>query len=406
MERNNNNNVIFENHEGIGEISYTSIDSNSESSQKSCNSEKEYFNEKPNISRNSSVIKEVYSDNLDEEMKIIKDLLDEYNYIGMDTEFPGTVFSLKNLSDDFYYKTLQKNVSELKLIQLGITLTNKDGEYPKNIPYHTWQFNFKFNVEKDKYSEESLNLLKRTGIDFDKLKKNGIEHKRFGKFLQKTGLVLNPNVKWISFHGSYDFAYLLKLLVKESLSSNENKFMYSLGLYFPHFYDIRVLIKDIDLYFHGGLNKLISILKIERKGIKHQAGSDSIATIEAFHKLIENGSITKLKMKNLDKVLYGVGKGRDNENTIKYMKNENNSDNCNNLKIFDKNNNNFNRNETNLFSNNNLMYIKNLKMNMNKCQNNNNYIKCFYPIYIINGCGIMNNNILFNQMRLCQAMMA
>jgi outer membrane protein OmpA-like peptidoglycan-associated protein len=115
----------------------------------------------------------------------------------MDTEFPGTVFSLKNLSDDFYYKTLQKNVNELKLIQLGITLTNKDGEYPKNIPYHTWQFNFKFNVEKDKYSEESLNLLKRTGIDFDKLKKNGIEHKKFGKFLQKTGLVLNPNVKWI-----------------------------------------------------------------------------------------------------------------------------------------------------------------------------------------------------------------
>ena len=402
----NNNNVILENDENIEKIIDTSTDNNSESSQKPYNTEKEYFNEKLNISRNSSVIKEVYSENLDEEMKVIYPLLKEYNYIGMDTEFPGTVYSLKNLSDDFYYKTLQKNVNELKLIQLGITLTNKDGEYPKNIPYHTWQFNLKFNEEKDKYSEESLYLLKSTGIDFDKLKKNGIEHKKFGKFLQKTGLVLNPNVKWISFHGSYDFAYLLKLLDKESLSSSENKFMYSLGLYFPHFYDIRVLIKDIDLYFHGGLNKLISTLKIERKGIKHQAGSDSIATIEAFHKLIENGSITKLKMKRLDKVLYGLGKGRDNENTIKYMKNENNSGNYNNFKNFDKNNNNFNRNETNLPSNNNVMYIKNLKMNMNKCQNNNNYIKCFYPIYIINGCGIMNNNILFNQMRLCQAMMA
>ena len=187
MERNNNN-IILEQHEGIGEIFDTSTDSNSESSQKSCNSEKEYFNEKSDISRNSSVIKEVYSENLDEEMKIIKGLLEkEYNYIGMDTEFPGTVFSLKNLSDDFYYKTLQKNVNELKLIQLGITLTNKDGEYPKNIPYHTWQFNFKFNEEKDKYSEESLNLLKSTGIDFDKLKKDEIAHKKFGNFWQKPG---------------------------------------------------------------------------------------------------------------------------------------------------------------------------------------------------------------------------
>ena len=384
----NNNNVILENAENIEEISETSTDSNSESSQKSFNLGKGYFYDKSRILRNSSVIKEVYSENLDEEMKVIKPLLNEYNYIGMDTEFPGTVYSLKNLSDDFYYKTLQKNVNELKLIQLGITLTNKDGEYPKNIPYHTWQFNFKFDEEKDKYSEESLNLLKSTGIDFDKLKKNGIEHKKFAKILKRTGLVLNPDVNWISFHGSYDFAYLLKLLVKESLPSNENEFMYSLGLYFPHFYDIRVLIKDIDLYFHGGLNKLISTLKIQRKGIKHQAGSDSIATIEAFHKLIENGSITKLKLKKLDKVIYGVGKGRDNENTIKYMKNENNSDKSNNLKNFEKNN-------------NNMMNIQNQKMNMN-----NNYIKCFYPVYYINACRIMNNNILLNQMRLCQAMMA
>ena len=76
------------------------------------------------------------------------------------------------------------------------------------------------------------------------------------------------------------------------------------------------------------------------------------------------------------------------------MKNGNNSDNNNNLKNFEKNNNNFN-------NNNNMMNMQNQKMNMN-----NNYIKCFYPVYYINACRIMNNNILLNQMRLCQAMMA
>ena len=50
----------------------------------------------------------------------------------MDTEFPGTVYYLNNISNDFYYKTLKVNVDSTKLIQLGLTLTNKNGEFPKN----------------------------------------------------------------------------------------------------------------------------------------------------------------------------------------------------------------------------------------------------------------------------------
>ena len=57
----NNNNAILENAENIEEISETSTDSNSESSQKSFNLGKGYFYDKSRISRNSSVIKEVYS---------------------------------------------------------------------------------------------------------------------------------------------------------------------------------------------------------------------------------------------------------------------------------------------------------------------------------------------------------
>ena len=94
---------------------------------------------------------EVFADNFIQEIKNISSLLEEYNYIGMDTEFPGTVFCINNFTQDFYYKTLKLNVDSLKLIQLGITLTNSKGEYPKNYPYHTWQFNLEFDIKNDKF---------------------------------------------------------------------------------------------------------------------------------------------------------------------------------------------------------------------------------------------------------------
>ena len=131
------------------------------------------FNTEKDTPKEVNHIKEVYADNLLEELRVIGDLIEEYNYIGMDTEFPGTVYNLQIMTNDFYYKTLKINVDSLKLIQLGITLSNEKGEYPKNIPYHTWQFNFQFDLIRDIYNDESVKLLKNSGINFDKLKKKG-----------------------------------------------------------------------------------------------------------------------------------------------------------------------------------------------------------------------------------------
>ena len=396
-----NNNVSLEKENERNELSDAStVDTNSDSSPKSSTSEKISFNYDI-VSEKSTVIKEVYAENLEEEIKVIKSVINEYNYIGMDTEFPGTVYSLNNLTNDFYYKTMEKNVNSLKLIQLGITLTNKNGEYPKNIPYHTWQFNFKYDEKKDLYSEDSLNLLKSTGIDFENLKTNGIDQTKFGAILKDSWLVLNPNIIWVSFHGSYDFAYLLKLLINQNLPTTESDYINLLCCYFPNFYDIKSLIKDNDTYFHGGLNKLIYSLDIKRKGIKHQAGSDSIATIEAYHKLIENGSINVKKLKKFKNVLYGIGVGRDNENTIRYMNNTNNVINNSNI---NNNANLINRNEFNASVLKNMIYIQNQKLQMSKCIYNN-YMKCFYPMFFINNSfGIMKNNMMMNQIKMSQGM--
>ena len=90
-----------------------------------------------NNSANSSFIKDVYEDNFEEAFKEINSIKKEYNYIGMDTEFPGVVSFLKNITKDFYYKNMKNNVNSTKLIQLGITLTNNKGEFPEKYKYHT-----------------------------------------------------------------------------------------------------------------------------------------------------------------------------------------------------------------------------------------------------------------------------
>ena len=55
-----------------------------------------------------------------------------------------------------------------------------------------------------------------------------------------SGLVLNEDVKWVSFHSSYDFGYLVKTLTCTELPTDEPAFMDSLHTFFPCIYDVKV----------------------------------------------------------------------------------------------------------------------------------------------------------------------
>lgn len=65
-----------------------------------------------------------------------------------DTEFPGVVarpIGSFSSHTDYHYQTLRCNVDLLKIIQLGITFADENGELADDCP--TWQFNFKFNLQ-------------------------------------------------------------------------------------------------------------------------------------------------------------------------------------------------------------------------------------------------------------------
>lgn len=268
-----------------------------------------------------------------------------------DTEFPGIVarpMGTFTNKADYHYQTLRCNVDLLKIIQLGITLFNADGElppphppesvavngsgYPNNLmPYPcTWQFNFRFSLEEDMYAQASIDLLQKSGLDFQMHEKNGIDPLEFGSYLITSGLVLTEDVRWISFHSAYDFGYLMKIMLCKPLPDDEREFRKLISIFFPSIYDIKFLMKNVsrmqavnnsplspqaalviaNLGQQSGLQDMADELGVKRVGTQHQAGSDSLVTGKIFwevRRVIFGGHIDDDKFLGQIWGLNGVG---------------------------------------------------------------------------------------------------
>lgn len=203
------------------------------------------------------------------------------------------------------------NVDILKIIQLGITLFNADGEVPppdalqslsKNRAFGnmmcpcTWNFNFQFDLQNDMYNESSINLLKNAGVDFEKHTASGIDVHDFGSLLITSGLTFSEDVWWVSFHGGYDFGYLLKVIYNRGLPRDEDHYRALVKKMFPNIYDVKYIInharkmrdrgtitatslKALETFgLKNGLQEISDDLGLQRVGISHTGGSDAWLT--------------------------------------------------------------------------------------------------------------------------------
>ncbi|KAF2262061.1 ribonuclease H-like protein [Lojkania enalia] len=273
-------------------------------------------------------IREVWRHNLHQEMDLLRALCSQFSYISMDTEFPGVV--ARPIGDfqskaSYHYQTVRCNVDLLKIIQLGITLFNVNGDVP---PSHldpsgliykpkalqqyasnivvcpcTWTFNFEFSLENDMYNEESIQMLKKSGADFEKLASQGINPAEFGSLLITSGLTLTEDVNWISFHSGYDFAYLVKMLSAKPLPEDEDAYRALVQIFFPRLLDVKYLWRHANnlvrrgvigstatsilnnLGTKSGLQDLADELGCQRIGASHTAGSDAWLTGTVFWEL-------------------------------------------------------------------------------------------------------------------------
>ncbi|KAI3637444.1 hypothetical protein MIR68_004093 [Amoeboaphelidium protococcarum] len=169
------------------------------------------------------IIKDVWAENLEEEMKNIAQIVQDYPYVAMDTEFPGVVARpLGNFktAQDYLYQTLRCNVDLLNLIQLGLTFADEQGRLPPTVC--TWQFNFKFNLAEDMYANDSIELLQKSGIDFQKFSVDGISQQQMSQN-KKIRLIDQKDAHSISVTQTISsLANAVKEVVENSLDANSS----------------------------------------------------------------------------------------------------------------------------------------------------------------------------------------
>ncbi|XP_022158209.1 probable CCR4-associated factor 1 homolog 5 [Momordica charantia] len=126
-------------------------------------------------------------------------------------------------------------------------------------------------------------FLKNKRFDFYKLKKDGIAPEDFtALFLPicRSGRI----DRWITFHGFYDIAYLLKLLKIKSIPISMAMFAATAQHLLGTVTDLKHMARYCDGLLDSdlGLKKLAKLLDVKRIGIAHFAGSDSLLTAAVY----------------------------------------------------------------------------------------------------------------------------
>ncbi|KAJ4848103.1 hypothetical protein Tsubulata_023525 [Turnera subulata] len=135
--------------------------------------------------------------NFKTELQHLHFALYNFSFVSVDTKFPGWLRQTPRFgSDDVRYADMKYNIDKTRLVQLGLTLSDGNRGVLK-----TWEFKFAFDLGKESYNKDFVRFLKKNGIDFDKLRSDGIN---WDEFWHEFAALLprHRNLTWVTFHGS------------------------------------------------------------------------------------------------------------------------------------------------------------------------------------------------------------
>ncbi|XP_074569717.1 putative CCR4-associated factor 1 homolog 11 [Curcuma longa] len=246
---------------------------------------------------------DVWEANFLEQMESIAVLRRCFPIVAIDTEFSGFLRSTpRDAAEEHRYRDLKYNVDNLRMIQLGITLLDVAGN-----PRMAWQINFSdFDPDVDPYSPASMNLLKDSGIDVQRNRREGISSVRCAALLWEK-LFSHHGGAFVTFHGLYDVGYLIKMLSGgRPLPETPREFItMASGIFNGKLYDIKYMARFCP-GLHGGevgLMKLANMLNVKADGVAHQAGFDCLVIGLSFREMNKRWAV----MGDRDSmILYGL----------------------------------------------------------------------------------------------------
>jgi CCR4-NOT transcription complex subunit 7/8 len=221
-------------------------------------------------------VRSVWASNLDREFRVISQAIKgAYHQVAFDTEFklaPEKKNVVKThprfVSPDERYCAIKESTDKGNLRQLGLTLSADDGSVL------VWEFNF-----------SPFHHLANMEENFEAM--GDYINSYFFSELLSSGLLNNPRMTWIMFHGSYDLVFLIKLAtfwspLPDTLVEFQSVVHNCLG---DSIYDVKYMTKFTN-NLYGGLKEVSTTLCVKRVvGQAHQAGSDSLLTWHTYEKL-------------------------------------------------------------------------------------------------------------------------
>ncbi|CAA6671941.1 unnamed protein product [Spirodela intermedia] len=209
-------------------------------------------------------VREVWGWNMGMELPGILEALDSATFVAMDTEFPGFLHQTPRFaSSSERYQDVRRNVDNMKLIQLGLCFFGDGGRR------RTWQISFRdFDVASasDARSEASVELLKRSGIDLCRTRREGVDSELFSEILWRCDWVGRRKPRWVTFQGLYDIAYLVKLLTGGPLPPTLPEFAQLVGATLGRIIDVKYLGRFCG-GFHLGLGRLAETIGVKPEGV-------------------------------------------------------------------------------------------------------------------------------------------